>query len=131
VLVVDDDEDVREALKRILQESGARVMGAASAREAFALVGTLHPDVILSDIAMPEEDGLSFIRRVRRLPQRYGGRIPAAALSAYAGAEDRKQALLAGYQEHVRKPIEPAQLLAVIARVAGSRVGPAAEERTV
>jgi CheY-like chemotaxis protein len=72
---------------------------------------------------MPEEDGLSFIRRVRQLPPGGGGRIPAAALSAYASAADRERALLAGFQDHVRKPIEPAHLLAVIARLTGHAVG--------
>ena len=119
VLVVDDETDVREALKLILQQNGAVVTGAASAQEAFAVVQSLRPDVILSDIAMPVEDGLSLIRRVRELPLHEGGQIPAAALSAYAGTEDRRQALLAGFQDHVRKPIEPAHLLGVIARLTG------------
>ena len=127
ILVVDDENDVREALKRLLQQSGAVVTGAASAREAFAVVQSLRPDVILSDIAMPVEDGLSFIRRVRRLPLAEGGQIPAAALSAYAGTEDRRKALLAGFQDHVRKPIEPAHLLNVIARLTGLPVTAAAE----
>ena len=89
ILVVDDENDVREALKRLLQQNGAVVADAASAQEAFAVVESLRPDVILSDIAMPVEDGLSFIRRIRRLPLAEGGQIPAAALSAYAGTEDR------------------------------------------
>jgi CheY-like chemotaxis protein/nitrogen-specific signal transduction histidine kinase len=120
VLVVDDEPDVREALTLILEQHGAIVTGAASADEAFAAVEAAPPDVILSDIAMPGEDGLSFIRRVRRLAHGGGERVPAAALSAYAGASHRQQALLAGYQDHVRKPIEPAHLIAVIARISGS-----------
>ena len=119
ILVVDDETDVRDALKLILEQNGAVVTGAASAQEAFAVVEALRPDVILSDIAMPEEDGLSFIRRVRQLPPERGGRVPAAALSAYAGSDHRRQALLAGFQDHVRKPIQPAHLLAVIARLSG------------
>jgi PAS domain S-box-containing protein len=119
ILVVDDENDVREALTRLLQQNGAVVTGAASAEEAFAAVESLRPDVILSDIAMPVEDGLSFIRRVRRLPLAEGGQIPAAALSAYAGTEHRQQALSAGFQDHVRKPIEPSHLLRVIARLTG------------
>lgn len=122
ILVVDDEDDVREALKRLLQQNGAVVTDAASAQEAFAVVESLQPDVILSDIAMPVEDGLSFIRRIRRLPLAEGGQIPAAALSAYAGAEDRRQALLAGFQDHVRKPIEPTHLLRVIGRLTGLAV---------
>jgi CheY-like chemotaxis protein len=93
------------------------VTTAASAREAFDLVGRLQPDVLLSDVAMPGEDGLSLIRRVRLLPPGSGGLIPAAAVSAYAGAGDRRSALLAGFQEHVAKPVDPAHLLAVIARI--------------
>ena len=94
-----------------------------SAREAFELVESLQPDILLSDIAMPGEDGLSLIRRVRMLPFDRGGQIPAAALSAYAGAEDRRKALLAGFQHHIPKPVDPAHLLAVIAKMARKSAG--------
>ncbi len=123
VLLVDDEADAREALRLILQQNGMVVTTAASAREAFALVERLQPDILLSDIAMPGEDGLSLIRRVRLLPPGGGGLIPAAALSAYAGAADRRSALLAGFQHHVSKPVDPAHLLAVIAKMAGKDAG--------
>ena len=123
VLLVDDEEDAREALRLILQQNGMVVTTAASAREAFELVERLQPDILLSDIAMPGEDGLSLIRRVRLLPPGGGGLIPAAALSAYAGAGDRRNALLAGFQHHVAKPVDPAHLLAVIARMARKHAG--------
>ena len=126
VLLVDDEEDAREALRLILQQNGMLVTTAASAREASELVERLQPDILLSDIAMPGEDGLSLIRRVRMLPLDRGGQVPAIALSAYAGAEDRRQALLAGFQRHMSKPVDPAQLLAVVAamtRTAGGRNG--------
>ena len=96
------------------------VTTAASAREAFELVERLQPDILLSDIAMPGEDGLSLIRRVRMLPFDRGGQVPAIALSAYAGAEDRRQALLAGFQRHIPKPVDPAHLLAAIATMTRS-----------
>jgi PAS domain S-box-containing protein len=117
VLVVDDDDDVREALLRLLQQHGASVTGASSAAAAFAAVEERAPDVIVSDVAMPGEDGLSLIRRLRLLPPDRGGRTPAAALSAYASGEDRRLALQAGFQEHLRKPVEPAQLVAALARI--------------
>jgi PAS domain S-box-containing protein len=115
VLLVDDEEDARDALRLILQQNGMLVTTATSAREAFELVERLHPDILLSDIAMPGEDGLSLIRRVRLLPLDRGGQVPAIALSAYAGAEDRRKALLAGFQRHIPKPVDPAHLLAAIA----------------
>ena len=115
VLLVDDEEDAREALRLILQQNGMLVTTAASAREAYELVERLQPDILLSDIAMPGEDGLSLIRRVRMLPFDRGGQVPAIALSAYAGAEDRRKALLAGFQRHIPKPVDPAHLLAAIA----------------
>ena len=127
VLLVDDEDDVRDALTRLLALHGAVVIGAASAQEARAVLPGLQPDVILSDIAMPAEDGLSFIRSVRRLSPGQGGRTPAAALSAYAGTEHRRQALDAGFDEHVSKPIQPPHLLAVIARMTGA---PAPVRRT-
>jgi PAS domain S-box-containing protein len=123
VLLVDDEEDAREALRLILQQNGMVVTTATSVREAFDLVLQLQPDILLSDIAMPGEDGLSLIRRVRLLPPDGGGLIPAAALSAYAGAADRRSALLAGFQHHVAKPVDPARLLAIIAKLARSHVG--------
>jgi PAS domain S-box-containing protein len=116
-LLVDDEEDAREALRLILQQNGMLVTTAASAREAFELVERLQPDVLLSDIAMPGEDGLSLIRRVRLLPLDRGGQVPAIALSAYAGADDRRRALLAGFQRHIPKPVDPAHLLAAIAEM--------------
>jgi PAS domain S-box-containing protein len=123
VLLVDDEEDARDALRLILQQNGMVVTTASSAREAFELVERLQPDVLLSDIAMPGEDGLSLIRRVRLLPPGGGGLIPAAALSAYAAAGDRRSALLAGFQYHIAKPVDPAHLLAVISRMARRRAG--------
>jgi PAS domain S-box-containing protein len=124
VLLVDDEEDAREALRLILQQNGMLVTTAASAREALELVERLQPDILLSDIAMPGEDGLSLIRRVRLLPPAGGGLIPAAALSAYAAAGDRRSALLAGFQHHVAKPVDPSHLLAVIARMVRKNAGP-------
>jgi PAS domain S-box-containing protein len=115
VLIVDDEEDAREALRLILQQNGMLVTTAASARQAFELVERQQPDVLVSDIAMPGEDGLSLIRRVRQLPFDRGGQILAIALSAYAAAEDRRKALLAGFQRHIPKPVDPAHLLAAIA----------------
>jgi PAS domain S-box-containing protein len=126
VLLVDDEEDAREALRLILQQNGMQVTTAASAREAYELVERLQPDILLSDIAMPGEDGLSLMRRVRMLPFERGGQVPAIALSAYAGAEDRRKALLAGFQRHMPKPVDPAHLLAAIAamiRNGGGRNG--------
>ena len=129
VLLVDDEEDAREALQLILQQNGMIVATATSAQQAFELVETLQPDILLSDIGMPGEDGLSLIRRVRMLPPGRGSQIPAAALSAYAAAEDRRKAILAGFQHHVPKPVDPAHLLEVIARMTRSSAGREGEER--
>jgi PAS domain S-box-containing protein len=123
VLLVDDENDTREALRLILQQNGMIVTTAASAMEAFALVERMQPDILLSDVAMPGEDGLSLIRRVRLLPPERGGLTPAAALSAYAGAGDRRNALLAGFQYHLAKPVDPADLLDVIGTLARQIVG--------
>lgn len=120
VLLVDDEEDAREALRMILQQNGMSVTTAASAGEAYELLTRLKPDLLLSDIAMPGEDGLSLIRRVRLLPPGGGGLIPAAALSAYAAAGDRRKAFLAGFQHHIAKPVDPTHLLAVIASMVGA-----------
>jgi signal transduction histidine kinase len=107
VLVVDDDEDSLELLRFVLTGAGARVTTARSAREALEAQGPF--DVIVSDIAMPEMDGYSFIRRLRSRDT--GADVPAIALSAYARSEDADRAMRAGYQEHLRKPVDPSTLL--------------------
>ncbi len=115
ILVVDDEVDARELVGHILRRSGAQVTAVGTAREAFDLMGELHPDILISDLSMPEEDGYSLIRRIRSLQEGQGGRVPAVALTALARNEDRRQALLAGYQMHLAKPIEPAELTATVA----------------
>jgi CheY-like chemotaxis protein len=117
VLVVDDEPDARALARRVLEERGADVVTVASAPEALAVVdGDRAPSVVVSDIGMPDEDGYDFIRKLRALPGS-AGRIPAVALTALARNEDRKRALLAGYQTHISKPVDPAELVAVIARI--------------
>jgi signal transduction histidine kinase/ActR/RegA family two-component response regulator len=119
VLVVDDDPDTLEVVRQVLEQAGAHVVVAASAREAYEALAARPPDVLLSDIGMPGEDGLALIRRVRALEAARGGRVPAAALTAYTQVEDRQHALSAGYQAYLAKPIEPAELTAAVARLAG------------
>ena len=94
---------------------------AASSEEALALLRENRPDMIISDIGMPQEDGYAFIRRVRALSDEEGGNIPAAALTAFARAEDRTRALRAGFQTHVAKPVEPTELTAVVASLTSRR----------
>ncbi len=115
VLAIDDEPDARNLLKRVLEDCGARVLLADSAREGFEILQREQPDILISDIGMPGEDGYALIRRVRQLSPEKGGRIPAAALSAFARPEDRTRALRAGYQMHLSKPVEPTELTAVIA----------------
>ena len=122
VLLVDDDLEGREAIAAVLEKEGMQVIAAASSEEALEAIGRERPDVLLSDIEMPGEDGHSLIRKVRALPADRGRDIPAAALTAYARGEDRQKALLAGFQAHVSKPVPPAELTAVIAELAGRRV---------
>jgi PAS domain S-box-containing protein len=119
VLVVDDELDARQLLTTVLSQYGAQVIAVASAADALAAVQQFQPDVLVSDIGMPETDGYALIRQLRSLPSEQGGRIPAVALTAYARAEDRTQALLAGFQLHVSKPVNPAELAAVVANLAG------------
>jgi PAS domain S-box-containing protein len=119
VLVLDDEEDARELVESVLKQAGATVVLAASVSDALAAVREHQPDVIVSDIGMPDEDGYSFIRKLRSLSREKGGRIPALALTAYARADDRRKALAAGYQNHAAKPIEPQELMLVIANLAG------------
>ena len=120
VMIVDDEADGRLVVKRLLEECGAIVRTAGSAAEAFAMYQKELPDVFVSDIGMPEEDGYSLIRRIRTLPENAGGRVPAVALTAYARASDRIKALEAGFQMHLAKPVEPAELIVTIAALAKS-----------
>jgi PAS domain S-box-containing protein len=118
VLVVDDEADARQLLVKVLQQAGATVLAADSAREALEILSKLQPEVLVSDLGMPDEDGFDLIRAVR-------GRglhprdLPAVALTAFVSKEDQRQALLAGFQVHVPKPVDPHDLTAVIASLTG------------
>ncbi len=120
VIVVEDDDDGRELVAMVLEDCGCRVTTARSVAEAMTAIGKEVPDVLLSDIAMPGEDGYDLIRRVRALPADAGGSIPAGALTAFARPEDRRKILNAGYSIHLPKPIEPAELVAVVATLSRS-----------
>lgn len=119
MLVVDDQPDAKNLAKRVLEDAGAEVVTAGSAHEAYDQLRRERPDVLLSDIGMPEEDGYSLLRRVRRLSAEEGGNTPAIALTAYARTEDRVEAIKAGYQAHVSKPFNPVELLVLVGNVAG------------
>jgi CheY-like chemotaxis protein len=120
---VDDEADTRELLAAVLTSCGAQVIQAASAAQAFEQIELARPDVLVTDIGMPEEDGYSLLSRIRDLPPERGGAMPAAALTAYARAEDRVRALRSGFQMHVTKPVEPAELITVVANLAGRMRG--------
>ena len=119
VLIVDDEDDTRTLLRAVLEQGGARVTSTCSASEALSKLREERPDVLVSDIGMPEEDGYSLIQKVRALPAEQGGQTPAAALTAYARVEDRTRVLSSGFQLHVPKPVEPVELVAVVASLAG------------
>ena len=119
VLVVDDQTDTLELIAFILSEYGAEVRTAASASEAFDAIAQSVPDILISDIGMPEEDGYSLLARIRTLPAEQGGLLPAIALTAFAREEERTFALKAGFSRHVPKPVEPAELVIVVANLAG------------
>lgn len=122
ILVVDDEADALELLSTILQNNGAEVIAVASVKQALTIIETAtdrSPDVLVSDIGMPDEDGYSLIRKLRQLEAQRGGKLPAIALTAYAGSDDRRQALLAGFQMHLTKPVDAAELVAVVASLTG------------
>lgn len=119
VLVVDDEPDARDLLKRILLDCGAEVLLAEGAGEAVRLIEAERPDVMISDVGMPDVDGYELLKRVRALGRERGGRLPAVALTAFARSEDRTRALLAGFLVHVAKPVDPSELVATIASVVG------------
>jgi signal transduction histidine kinase len=119
IVVADDQEDSRDLIAFLLTQQGAIVTGAASAAEAFAAVKGHPPDVLLSDIEMPDESGYAFIGRVRTLAPEEGGTVPAAAMTAHGSREDRARALAAGFQRHLPKPFQPADLFALVRDLAG------------
>jgi signal transduction histidine kinase/ActR/RegA family two-component response regulator len=119
ILLVEDEIDSREILRQMLSLTGAFVEAVGSVAEAMVAFDHARPDVLLSDIGMPIEDGYSLIRRIRALIPERGGKVPAAAITAYATAEDRERALAAGFQLHLSKPVDPERLSAAIATLIG------------
>ena len=117
VLVVDDSADGRTLTSVVLTQAGASVNAVASVREALQSLEVERPDVLVSDIRLPDEDGYGLIRQVRQHEAEHGGFLPAVALTGYARAEDRVRILAAGFQAHVTKPVEPGELTAVIAAI--------------
>jgi CheY-like chemotaxis protein len=117
ILVVDDDLDTRELIEWVLRRVGAEVMAVASAREALAALDKERFHVLISDIAMPEEDGYALLKKVRARPPERGGRIPAIALTAHSMVQDRLQSLRAGFHSHVPKPVVPEELVEVVASI--------------
>jgi PAS domain S-box-containing protein len=123
VLVVDDEADARELMRMVLRSSGAEVMATACAEEALEQLEQWHPDILVSDIGLPGDDGYVLIQKLREREAERGRSIPAIALTAYARAEDRTRALSAGFQMHVAKPLEPADFVAIIASLVGKNGG--------
>jgi PAS domain S-box-containing protein len=123
VLVVDDDADTREFIEFLLEQAGAKVITAASVSEALTALMRSKPDVLLSDIGMPEMDGYMLIRKLRSLPPEQGGQIPAIAMTAYAGDANQQQVIQAGFQQHMAKPIEPEKLIQAISTLLGVAKG--------
>ena len=119
VLVVDDEADTRELIQEVLKECGSEVITSRSAAEALVALEEHKPDILISDLGMPDEDGYSLISKIRALPSDRGGQIPAAALTAYARAEDRMRVLRSGFQFHLPKPVDSAELVTVVASLAG------------
>lgn len=119
VLVVDDEADTRELIREVLKECGSEVILSRSVAEALEALEQHKPDILISDLGMPDEDGYALISKIRALPSERGGHIPAAALTAYARAEDRMRVLRSGFQFHLPKPVDSAELVTVVASLAG------------
>jgi CheY-like chemotaxis protein len=124
VLVVDDDTDALDLALVILTAAGAVARGSTSAADALDTIRAWHPDILVSDIEMPGEDGYWLIHKVRALSEAEGCRTPAVALTAYGRTQDRVRSLSAGYNMHVPKPVDPGELTAIIASVASDRARP-------
>lgn len=120
ILVVDDDDDSRFYITTVLEADGATIMAVASAAVALKVLPELQPDVLICDIAMPGEDGYTLIRKIRALKPDIWGKLPAIALTAYGDSEYRSRALEAGFQTHVAKPVDPGELVAIVANLVAS-----------
>jgi signal transduction histidine kinase/ActR/RegA family two-component response regulator len=118
VMVVDDNADANNLVKHLLEQCEVTVATCTSGAECLERIASASPDVLISDIGMPEMDGYTMMRQLRLLPQERGGQTPAIALTAFARSEDRRRAMLAGFDVHVSKPVEPGELVAVVARMA-------------
>ena len=116
---MDDQADARDLIRRVLEDCSATVLTAATADEALRLIERRRPHVLVTDIGMPDVDGYELLKRVRALGITRGGRLPAIALTAFARSEDRTKALRAGFMVHVAKPVDPSELVATVASVAG------------
>jgi signal transduction histidine kinase/DNA-binding response OmpR family regulator len=123
IMIVDDEADTRDMIAAALSQCGAQVKGCESAAEALSALQSWEPDLLISDIGMPGEDGYSLIKKVRQIDRQRYGQIPAVALTAYASPEDRIRILSAGFQMHVAKPVEPEELVTLIANIAGRHQG--------
>ena len=117
VLVVDDEFDARYVTQTVLEQEGASVVAAASARDAVELLQRVRPDALLSDLSMPGEDGFWLISQVRALPAWCGGGTPAAAVTGHVTPNDRARVLRAGFQFHVPKPVDPDRLIGIVAKL--------------
>ncbi|WGV27492.1 ATP-binding response regulator [Halotia branconii] len=117
-IVVDDDIDARELMTFVLEQQGAKVKSAGNVQEALSLLNQFQPDVLISDIGMPDEDGYTFLQTIRSLPNYQLCNIPAVALTAYAREEDRQRALEVGYQTHLVKPFDPSEVITIIHQLA-------------
>ena len=123
MLAVDDDADARDLVVFLLENCGASVTAVSNAADALAVLTESVPDLLLSDIGMPDTDGYLLLQQVRALPKEQGGLVPAIALTAYAGEIDYQQALAAGFQRHLSKPLDPQKLVQAILGVL-DRSGP-------
>jgi CheY-like chemotaxis protein len=121
ILLVEDDPDSREIIRLTLHTYGAEIIESGCAAEAMEQLRQRVPDVLISDIGLPEEDGFSLIRRVRNLPPHQGGFVPALALTAFARPSDSDRAIQEGFHQHLAKPAAPAALVEAVAHLAGRR----------
>jgi CheY-like chemotaxis protein len=121
-MIVDDEPDVRELLLTVIEESGAKAIAAASVSEALKILDKFQPDVLVSDIGMPLEDGYTLIRQVRELEVKRDRLLPAIALTAYVKEEDSENAIASGFQMHLSKPVDTTELVKVVASLAGRTV---------